>query len=308
MNINPRPYQADDLARVFAFVGELNALPCAVMHAGDVGHIMANMLRGRDLDKHIFVVEDSGRLLALITIYKASECIYNLLIHPDVRAELQDSLIAWSERTTWELVQAAGVDKTAIGSDVTDCDTDYRDALIRTGYAPAGAPYLFHTTRSLSEPIPDSKLPDGFTIRSANLEEADAVGALHSAAFGSKWGEGEYIHAMTTPGFDPARELLVVAPDGRLAAFCVIWLDPVSKSGLFEPVGCHPDFQRRGLTSALMYEGLRRMKAGGMETAVVLHEAPEENPASPVLYARVGFRAKHAITEYRKSMQPDGND
>jgi len=74
---------------------------------------------------------------------------------------------------------------------------------------------------------------------------------------------------MQTPGYEVENELVVVAPDGRFAAFTVIWFDPISRSGLFEPVGCHGDFRRQGLSTAIMYEGMKRMKAAGMETASV---------------------------------------
>ena len=65
------------------------------------------------------------------------------------------------------------------------------------------------------------------------------------SAFNSHWTVEDYRRVMRTPGFDQARELVVVAPDGQLAAFLVYWPDRVSKSGLFEPVGCAKEFQRR---------------------------------------------------------------
>jgi mycothiol synthase len=114
------------------------------------------------------------------------------------------------------------------------------------------------------------------------------------------WQPGEYLNVMRTPGFHVDRELIVVAPDGRFAAFLIYWIDPVSKSGLFEPVGCHRDFQRLGLTRALMYEGMRRMVAHGMTTAVVKHQPTQKNPAAAALYRSVGFSLKYTIADYRK--------
>jgi len=158
---------------------------------------------------------------------------------------------------------------------------------------------LVSTTRSLDEPIPNGALPDGFSIRSvAGEHEVELVAAVHDSAFRPKWAGGAYLPVMRTPGFDVERELVVVAPDGRFAAYLIYWLDHISRSGLFEPVGCHADFRRRGLTKALMYEGMRRMRARGMHTAIVLHHA--DNPASTALYASAGFRPAFAITDYRK--------
>jgi ribosomal protein S18 acetylase RimI-like enzyme len=81
--------------------------------------------------------------------------------------------------------------------------------------------------------------------------------------------------------------LVVRSPDGRGAAACVIWLDPINKVGMFEPVGTHPAFQKMGLGKAVMREGLRRMKAAGMTNASVGTGA--DNVAAIALYRSLGF-------------------
>jgi ribosomal protein S18 acetylase RimI-like enzyme len=123
---------------------------------------------------------------------------------------------------------------------------------------------------------------------------------VHDSAFTPKWAGGAYLPVVRTPGYAIERELVVVAPDGRFTAFLVYWLDPLSRSGLFEPVGCHSDFRRRGLTTALLYEGMRRMVAQGMRTAIVNHHT--DNLAAAALYRSVGFQTVYAITDYRKLM------
>jgi ribosomal protein S18 acetylase RimI-like enzyme len=179
-----------------------------------------------------------------------------------------------------------------------DCDHARRDVLLSMGYTAGDQPNMMVTSRPL-DAIPAPALPEGFTIRSAAGEhEETLLGAVHSGAFGSSWPPGEYLKAMQTPGFDIDRELVVVAPDGRFASFLIYWIDPVSRIGLFEPVGCHPDFQRRGLTRALMYEGMRRMAERGMTSAIVLHMS--NNPASTRLYASVGFTPIYALVSYTK--------
>ena len=45
--------------------------------------------------------------------------------------------------------------------------------------------------------------------------------------------------------------------------------DDVTRAGAFEPVGTHPDHQRRGLGRALPADGMRRMRALGATPATV---------------------------------------
>jgi mycothiol synthase len=51
---------------------------------------------------------------------------------------------------------------------------------------------------------------------------------------------------MDRPGYDPERAIVAVAPDGRIAASTMYWTDSRNGLGLFEPVGTHRDFRRRG--------------------------------------------------------------
>ncbi len=54
--------------------------------------------------------------------------------------------------------------------------------------------------------------------------------------------------------YDLDLDLLVVAPDGSLAGFTIVWLDQANHIGVFEPLGVHPAHQRRGLGKALLLE------------------------------------------------------
>jgi mycothiol synthase len=302
-----RAYQgAEDLERILRVVGEWNAQTdcCGYYHAGDISHFVTNGMRKHNPSEHLFYVEANGEIEAIILIMPPKRGGFEVMVHPQRRGgELERELTKWAERETWARIEAAGVEKDTVSSDTMDCDTIKANLLRERGYE-VGQPFMIYTERSLSEPIPDSVLPEGFTIRSVEgLHESEALGEVHSSAFNSNWQPGEYLRVMQSTGFHIDRELVVVAPDGRLAAFLIYWIDPYSKSGLFEPVGCHQDFQRRGLTRALMYEGMRRMKAHGMEIARVLHEVAEENPASAALYASVGFQPKYQILECRKQMR-----
>lgn len=300
-----RPYSGPgDVSRMLRFAGECNLLAdwCCSLHPGDVGHFLSNALAGRDPAPYCFVYESNGRLDALLLLHAIRSSSWGLLLHPHRRdAGLETALVAWAEQHLRQLLTASGSARAWITSEALDCDTPRREILAARGYVAAPDSDFSVTMRSFQGELPASVLPGGFSIRAvAGEHEADAVQAVHASAFGRAWQPGEYLQVMRSPSFECERELVVVAPDGRFAAFLVYWLDPISKSGLFEPVGCHPDFQRRGLTKALLYAGLRRMAARGMTMAMVVHEASGDNPAPAALYRSVGFIPKYGSNEYRQ--------
>ena len=80
-------------------------------------------------------------------------------------------------------------------------------------------------------------------------------------------------------------DLVAVAPDGELAAFCTVWFDDVTRTAAFEPVGAHPAHRRKGLGKALLAEGLRRVERLGATLATV----GSYSETAGALYASVGF-------------------
>ena len=65
-----------------------------------------------------------------------------------------------------------------------------------------------------------------------------------------------------------------------------VWFDDVTRTGAFEPVATSPDHLRRGLASAVILEGLRRLKRMGATLAFV---GSGGEPAHS-LYAAMGFK------------------
>ena len=92
-------------------------------------------------------------------------------------------------------------------------------------------------------------------------------------------------------------DLVAVAPDGELAAFCTVWFDDVLRSAVFEPVGTHPAHQRRGLGKAVMTEGLRRAARLGATVASV----SSYSAGAHALYASLGFADDLRSAPWRKT-------
>jgi mycothiol synthase len=294
-----RPYQADDLTRILEFLGNcLRASTFCNFHPGDIAHWMSSEKRGKDLDKYYYLYEEDSTILAFVEFLPAAFAGYTLIVHPKHRSHLERSLLQQCETTMWQRMQAEGVQETSLSVNVAECDRERVTLLTSLGYQLTKRDSEMRR-KTLADPLPKSVLPEGFSLRSvAGEHEAALIAEVHSSAFDSKWTAEKYLEVMRAPSFKIDNELVVVAPDGRFAAFLVYWLDPVSKSGLLEPVGCHKDFRQRGLTKALMIEGMKRMIDAGMETVLVGNKV--SNEAASRLYDSLGLKKFSEGLEYSK--------
>ena len=164
---------------------------------------------------------------------------------------------------------------------------------------------MLHLTKSLDEFIPSSQLPEGFLVRGCKGEpEVTARARAQYGAFESKAKFELYLERFTnfmrSPVYNPELDIVAVAPDGQVGAFCIVWTDPVNRVGLFEPVGTHPDFQRNGLGRAVMQEGMRRLQARGMKSAIV--STYEDDPVAIKFYEAVGFQVINRLGTYEKDV------
>ena len=163
--------------------------------------------------------------------------------------------------------------------------------------------YFVLFKRSLAGSLDVTPLPEGFSLRpSRGAQDARLRSVTSHAAFGSSKPFEEYwprtLRFMQSQVYVPEHEIFVVSPNGEIAAFCIIWTDERSKSGQFEPVATHPNFQRMGLGKSLLFEGLRRLKSEGMDEACVCTN--DDNAAAIRLYESVGFQKAKRLLTYRK--------
>jgi ribosomal protein S18 acetylase RimI-like enzyme len=144
-------------------------------------------------------------------------------------------------------------------------------------------------------------VPEGFGVRGvAGPEEADRRASAERevwlpATVGDIDG-GDYALLMSLPGYEPELDVVAVASDGAIAAYVNCWLDPINRIGDFGPVGALPAYRRRGLTRAVLLEGMRRLQAAGMERACV--STGVSNAPARALYESVGFRVVNGYRDY----------
>jgi ribosomal protein S18 acetylase RimI-like enzyme len=165
-----------------------------------------------------------------------------------------------------------------------------------------------HMERFLSEPIERPQLAPGFFIRPTQAEaEAEAWVRLHRAAFGTEHMTLEYRLAMIqTPSYNPDLDLVAIAPDGGLAAYCVCFINADEnvltgrRIGHTDPIATHPDFRRRGLSKALLLTGLSLLRARSMDIAALGTDS--RNIAMLRTAGSVGYRITQTVHAYTKTI------
>jgi len=218
----------------------------------------------------------------------------DLMTHPECRA-LENEMLQWAEQG---YIGGTEADKpfAAWGLEHAHARTTI---LRQRGYTRSDKHFVWRA-RSLDGDLPVPMLPDGFTLRHVEGEaDVEQRVEVHLAAFApSRMTAAKHRAVMRAPTYCSDLDLIVTAPDERFAAFCIVWFDEANGLGVFEPVGCHPDFQRRGLAKAVMTEGLRRLHGLGATTACVLNWHNEVAPAK--LYDGLGFRERDRKYQWQK--------
>jgi mycothiol synthase len=181
-------------------------------------------------------------------------------------------------------------------------EPEMAELLCGRGYIPVGKPE--HSRRqSLGRNLPPPVLPDGYELRSVG--EADDLPARSWVSWkafhpdepdadyrGWTW----YHNIQCQPLYRRDLDLVAVAPDGSHAAFVTLWYDDATRSGYLEPVGTHPDHQRRGLARALITDGLRRLQRLGAQWAYI----GSYSPAAHATYEAVGFTEFDLLQAYQR--------
>jgi ribosomal protein S18 acetylase RimI-like enzyme len=268
-----------DVRRMQALAQEVWRLegPLAPLHVGDLAWQAFSRGPG---DWRVRFWERDGRDVAWGWAQlpkKLDSCV-----HPDHRDdELLDELIDWYE------AESEG-DELLVWAQSTD--GAMLAALERGGYVDIGLePMAVHHIRI--ENPPAAAVPDGFRLRTVEPDDLAARVDLHRIVWKpSRVTEETYAELTEAWPYRTDLDCVVEAPDGRLAAYCLAWLDEANAAGELEPVGTHPNFRRLGLAASVCRFALQRLAEEGTTQAVVYAFVDPRNPGPRLLYESIGFR------------------
>jgi ribosomal protein S18 acetylase RimI-like enzyme len=308
MSIHARAYTGIDDFQKMTYVlreGRKASRHSGYVHIGDLNWWAFYIVpRHHSMNDMAYIWEDDNGTVLGWSLFSPSYGVFDLFVHPsEHRSARREHMLAWTQERMTEIQRQHGKDRVGV-SWIFEDDEMWMNLLTKRGFAPdpedTPAVYMLHNLEDMSI----GKLPQGFTVRGVRGEEdAQARAEVHRASwtrpgFDSPMSAERYRTFMTAPDYRPELDVVAVAPDGRFAASAMMWLDAENALGHYEPVGTNPEFRRIGLGKAVLWEGLRRVKALGAREATVT--PIESDPVAMALYTSVGFQPIKRIVSYMK--------
>ena len=312
MNLRPRPVQlVDDLMLLADFLGGRQLwqpLP-AYWNAGRSCMALYLMMFEGKADCHQLWQDEKGYIQAytylspdeVTPIYTTPEVReWRVQIHPQQREpQLVSALIEDAEaRLDLRVKKTQPITTVAY-----EGDPDWCDLLRQHGYVGKQALDVY-MTRSLMMPISQVVVPEGFVVRSlAGEVDIPSRANVADSAFGgfegpSEWALNDIRQMMQFCRAVQAVDLVATTLEGLVVSSAVVFCDPGTRLGEFDPVATHRGYQRRGLARALLLTGLHWMRGAGMETAVI--RTGVDNVPAQRAYNSVGFEVVDRLFVYEK--------
>jgi len=246
----------------------------------------------RSMDPGIRLWFDNDMLVGLVV--PETTLLYYVMLHPEYIG-LYPEMVAWLEeysRSTW---------KGALKIVEMDGETEREKVLQERGFTRDRVSGIFRV-RDLSSPIPDFKLPEGFSIRSVTPDDFDELALCIRQVFGhGEWFNREILEENASASFyHPDLDLVVVDENGKIVSFCTFRLDPPTGLTELEPMGTLAEYRNKGLGRALICEGFRRLQKYD-PSMLFIGEAANTPPANR-LYELTGFTERYDMIRWVKAL------
>lgn len=176
---------------------------------------------------------------------------------------------------------------------------------------------LWRAVEDLSD-LDDHPVRPGYAVRATRFDEIEERADVHRRCWaparinsllglparedeaGSSYSVAKQEAVMASPFYRRELDLVAEDPAGHLVAYGLGWLDPISKSVLFEPIGTDPAYGGRGLARALCSEILRRAASLGATQAVVGPRGDNAYPLPRRVYEGLSMREVAQFVTFRR--------
>ena len=100
-----------------------------------------------------------------------------------------------------------------------------------------------------------------------------------------------FFEMMKTPDYRSYLDFCIINENNEIVSFCTLWYDEVNKYSSLEPVGTIPEYRRKGLVKAVIYEGLKQIKKIGAKHCLSTDQQ---------FYLDIGFELYYNVDVYHR--------
>ncbi len=170
----------------------------------------------------------------------------------------------------------------------------------KRNYSKVPDAYEITSSLSLEQDLICPEISPEFITRSmADDNDLEKRTKVFAKAFGNYGTKDEvkaplYVELQKSSDYRKELDVYVIDSQGEYVSFCLIWFDEKNKLGILEPVGTDPDFRRKGLGKAAVYEAIKRVKEIGAEKILV--------GDGQQFYRSIGFSESHRNAIWMKKL------
>ncbi len=267
-------------------------------HPGDIAWRLAP-LETNELAANVWLWSDDAGVAGVAMFEPPLNVEFDLRSDIPVNGPLLGEILAWAERKRLTLLDRDSGDvpvayqmlgERTLTTTALETDPVRIAALEARGYQRVER-HSVRYRRSLESAIPEPALPPGMKLRHLTDADLEERIDLHRDAW-SVWGPSsatieEYRKLRASPVYREELDVVLEDASGRFISYCICWADMPSGVGVFEPVGTRPRVAGHGFGRAVLFEGMRRLKAKGMHTALI--GTASVNTRALRLYPYCGF-------------------
>ena len=301
MTINDRPYRdQEDLYQIGRLIRHAharepgcNAWSFARFDIWAQRRLGDEQVHGkRDWQQGIRLWEANSGELAGAVLF-ANDHSAALVCDPD-RHEIAEPMLAWAERH----YTAEGDCDRPLTIETAASNTFLEQLLRSRNYAKPDEYYVYR--RKLLENTEAEPVVIAGSFYVKTVETAAELRAFHKAVeavFKFEDSVEVYRILQQAPSYHPELDLILLSPEGEVAAFCTAWLDRENGIAELEPVGTVPAYRKRGLGTALLADASNRLRSLGCKAVTVFSWS--ESVAANRLYARAGLEEQDRLYAWR---------
>jgi len=303
MKLFPRPFSGEaDKHRMAALAREFDPIN---LHVIDLPYRLSSW--ALDDPDNVGLWFNEYNQLAGWAVLQSPFWTIDYVLHPSVEAEMLSKILRWASERVYKIMDTPFGRPTWFAMVFEEQAARIR-ALEAAGFqcqANVGEDSWSKVLMKRSNPVPVKLYQPrpGFKVRSlAGQEEVQAYVELHQSVFGSRnmtvgWRTRTLQHSAYRRDLD----IVVEAPDGRLAAFCIGWFDEETCRGHVEPLGCDEEFRAQALGRVALAEGLHRLQSLGAKEIYV--ETDNYRSTAFRLYESFDFQVIQNVLVYRKDYE-----